>query len=62
MEQQELIWKPGRQDMPLATRMRPRTLEGICEGSAICSARAVLRQLIERPRVFHDFLGAAGRG
>ncbi len=40
MEQQSLFGNRAGQDMPLATRMRPRTLEGNLRGSAICSARA----------------------
>ena len=64
MEQQSLFENRAGQDMPLATRMRPRTLEEFVRAAAICSARArCCASLIEeRPRVLHDFLGAAGRG
>ena len=63
MEQQSLFGNRAGQDMPLATRMRPRTLEEFAGQRHLLGKGKVLRQLIEeRPRVFHDFLGAAGRG
>ena len=63
MEQQSLFGNRAGQDMPLATRMRPRTLEEFAGQRHLLGKGKVLRQLIEEDqRVFHDFLGAAGRG
>ena len=50
MRQQTLFEQP-KQDVPLATRMRPRTLEEFVGQTHLLSAGKVLRQLIEEDRV-----------
>ena len=50
MRQQTLFEQP-KQDVPLATRMRPRTLEEFVGQTHLLGAGKVLRQLIEEDRV-----------
>ena len=47
MEQQSLFGNRAGQDMPLATRMRPRTLEEFAGQRHLLGKGKVLRQLIE---------------
>ena len=51
MEQQSLFGNRAGQDMPLATRMRPRTLEEFAGQRHLLGKGKVLRQLIEEDRV-----------
>ena len=51
MEQQSLFGNRVGQDMPLATRMRPRTLEEFAGQRHLLGKGKVLRQLIEEDRV-----------
>ena len=51
MEQQSLFENRAGQDMPLATRMRPRTLEEFAGQRHLLGKGKVLRQLIEEDRV-----------
>lgn len=51
MEQQSLFGNRAGQDMPLATRMRPRTLEEFAGQRHLLGKGKVLRQLIEGDRV-----------
>ena len=48
MEQQSLFGNRAGQDMPLATRMRPRTLEEFAGQRHLLGKGKVLRQLIDR--------------
>ena len=50
MRQQTLFEKP-QQDVPLATRMRPRTLDEFVGQTHLLGEGKVLRQLIEEDRV-----------
>ena len=51
MEQQSLFGNRAGQDMPLATRMRPRALEEFAGQRHLLGKGKVLRQLIEEDRV-----------
>jgi len=63
MEQQSLFGNRAGQDMPLATRMRPRTLEEFAGQRHLLGKGKVLRQLIEEDRgSFMIFWGPTGVG
>ena len=51
MDQQSLFSKEDPRDIPLATRMRPRTLEEFVGQEHLLGQGKVLRQLIEEDRV-----------
>lgn len=55
---QQTFFEPDPQDVPLATRMRPRELEEFAGQEHLLGEGKVLRQLIDQDRVSSMIFGA----
>lgn len=62
MEQLSLFDQAGDLGAPLASRLRPQSLDEFVGQKHLLGEGRMLRQLIERSDFFHDFLGTAGGG